>query len=79
MIASIIKRIKRLEDYYKQDPLMVLAEVDGKKDPVTITMCECIERKDTRFIKVVGGSSLEDLDLFLQAMKETARQQGKGK
>ena len=78
MKASLLKRLEDLEAQYKQDPLIVLAEVDGKEDPVKITMRECLEREDTHFIKVIGGSSLEDLDLFLKAMKEEAFRQVEG-
>ena len=78
MKASLLKRLEDLEAQYKQDPLIVLAEVDGKEDPVKITMRECLEREDTHFIKVIGGSSLEDLDLLLKAMKEEAFRQVEG-
>lgn len=78
MKASLLKRLEDIERQYKQDPLIVLAEVDGKEEPVKMTMRECLEREDTHFIKVIAGANLEDLDLFLKAMKEEAFRQVEG-
>ena len=77
MKGSILKRLEDLEARYKQDPLIVLASTDSGED-VTITMRECMEREDTHFIKVIAGANLEDLDLFLKAMKEEAFRQVEG-
>lgn len=77
MKASLLKRLEDLEAQYKQDPLIVLASTDHGEE-IKITMRECLEREDTHFIKVIGGASLEDLDLFLKAMKEEAFRQVKG-
>ena len=78
MKANLLKRLEDLEAQYKQNPLIVLASTDSGEE-IKITMRECLEREDTHFIKVIGGSSLEDLDLFLKAMKEEAfRQAGEG-
>ena len=74
MKASIIKRLEDLEAQYKQDPLIVLASTDSGEE-VKITMRECLEREDTHFIKVIAGANLEDLDLFLKAMREEAERQ----
>lgn len=74
MKANLLKRLEELEAQYKQDPLIVLASTDSGEE-VKITMRECLEREDTHFIKVIGGSSLEDLDLFLKAMREEAERQ----
>lgn len=75
MKANLLKRLEDLEARYKQDPLIVLASTDSGEE-VKITMRECLEREDTHFIKVIAGSSLQDLDLFLKAMKEEAFRQG---
>ena len=77
MKASLLKRLEDLEAQYKQDPLIVLASTDSGEE-IKITMRECLEREDTHFIKVIGGSSLEDLDLFLKAMREEAFRQVEG-
>lgn len=77
MKASLLKRLEDLEAQYKQDPLIVLASTDHGEE-IKITMRECLEREDTHFIKVIGGASLEDLDLFLKAMKEEAFRQVEG-
>ena len=77
MKGSILKRLEDLEARYKQDPLIVLASTDSGEE-VKITMRECLERKDTHFIKVIAGANLEDLDLFLKAMKEEAFRQVEG-
>lgn len=74
MKASLLKRLEDLEARYKQDPLIVLASTDSGEE-VKITMRECLERKDTHFIKVIAGANLEDLDLFLKAMREEAERQ----
>ena len=75
--GSILKRLEDLEARYKQDPLIVLASTDSGEE-VKITMRECLEREDMHFIKVISGASLEDLDLFLKAMKEEAFRQVEG-
>lgn len=77
MKADILKRLEDLERQYKQDPLIVLASTDSGEE-VKITMRECLERTDTHFIKVIGGGSLEDLDLFLKEMKEEAFREMEG-
>ena len=74
MKASLLKRLEDLEARYKQDPLIVLARTDHGEE-VKITMRECLEREDTHFIKVISGANLEDLDLFLKAMREEAERQ----
>ena len=77
MKGSILKRLEDLEARYKQDPLIVLASTDSGEE-VKITMRECLEREDTHFIKVIAGANLEDLDLFLKAMREEAERQAHG-
>lgn len=74
MKGSILKRLEDLEARYKQDPLIVLASTDSGEE-IKITMRECLEREDTHFIKVIAGANLEDLDLFLKAMREEAERQ----
>ena len=78
MKAGLLKRLEELEAKYKQDPLIVLASTDSGEQ-VKITMRECLERQDTHFIKVIAGSSLQDLDLLLKAMKEEAFRDYEGK
>ena len=77
MKASLLKRLEDMEARYKQDPLIVLASTDSGEE-VKITMRECLEREDTHFIKVIAGAGLEDLDLFIRAMKEEAFRQVEG-
>ena len=77
MKASLLKRLEDLEAQYKQDPLIVLASTDSGEE-IKITMRECLEREDTHFIKVIGGANLQDLDLFLKAMREEAFRQVEG-
>ena len=74
MKAGIIKRLEEVEAKYKQDPLIVLARLDSGEE-VKMPMRELLEREDAQFIKVIAGSSLEDLDLFLKAMREEAERQ----
>lgn len=77
MKECILKRLEDLENKYKQDPLIVLAETDSGEQ-IRLTMRECLERPDTRFVKVIAGSSLEDLKLFLDSIREEAFRQVKG-
>lgn len=74
MKAGLLKRLEDIERRYKQDPLIVLARTASGEE-IKITMRECLERKDTRFIRVIAGSSLEDLDLFLKAIEQEAQRQ----
>lgn len=55
----------------------MLASTDSGEE-IKITMRECLEREDTHFIKVIGGANLQDLDLFLKAMREEAFRQVEG-
>lgn len=79
MKAGLLKRLEDIERQYKLDPLIVLAEVGNKEDTVKMTMRECLKKENTRFIRVIAGSSLEDLDLFLKAIEEEARRHCEGK
>ena len=72
--GNILQRLEDLEARYKQKPLIVLASTDSGEEN-RITMRECLEREDTHFIKVIAGANLEDLDLFLKAMREEAERQ----
>ena len=74
MKAGLLKRLEDIERRYKQDPLIVLARTASGEE-IKITMRECLERKDTSFIRVIAGSSLEDLDLFLKAIEQEAQRQ----
>ena len=78
MKASLLKRLEDLEARYKQNPLMVLASTDSGEE-VKMPMRELLGREDAQFIKVIAGSSLEDLDLFLKAIGEDARRHCEGK
>lgn len=74
--GNILQRLEDLEARYKQKPLIVLASTDSGEE-IRITMRECLEREDTHFIKVIAGANLEDLDLFLKAMREEAERQAR--
>lgn len=78
MKASILKRLEDIEAQYKQDPLIVLASTDSGEQ-IKISMRECLERKDTHFIKVIAGSSLEDLDALLKTIEAEAWAEVEGK
>ena len=67
MIASQLKRIETLEKLCTQEPLIVLACTDTG-DNVKVSMKECIKQKYT-FLKVVSGSSLDDLDLLFKKVE----------
>lgn len=67
---DIKKRLEALEMAYKQDPLIVKCEDPEGKEHF-LKMRDFIESNYT-FKGVVSGSSLEDLDLLLQGIKEAA-------
>lgn len=71
MKESIVKRLEKIEELYRDDPLIVLAITDSGEE-IKIPMRECLERDDVEFKKVIGGSSLKDLDALLQANREAA-------
>ena len=79
MKGNVIKRLEALESRYKDEPLIVLAKTSSG-DRIKITMRECVERKDTEFIKVLSGNSLEDVRLYLDAIEQEAKAffEGKG-
>ena len=74
MKESIVKRLEKIEELYRDDPLIVIAITDSGEE-IKMPMRECLEREDTHFIKVISGANLEDLDLFLKAMREEAERQ----
>lgn len=71
MKGNIVKRLEEIEKLYRDDPLIVLAITDNGEE-IKMPMRECLERDDVEFKKVIGGSSLKDLDALLQANREAA-------
>lgn len=71
MKESIVKRLEKIEELYRDDPLIVIAITDNGEE-IKMPMRECLERDDVEFKKVIGGSSLKDLDALLQAHREAA-------
>lgn len=69
MNSQILKRLERLEERIRPNPLMVLTVVDGQQ--VEMTARECVER-DLGFIKVTDGHNLNDVDLLLEHMRKVA-------
>ena len=76
MKAGIIKRLEEIEARYKQDPIIVLARLDSGEE-VKMTMRELLETPGAQFKKVIAGSSLEDMDLFLKEVERQAHEEGK--
>ena len=71
MKESIVKRLEKIEELYRDDPLIVIAITDNGEE-IKMSMRECLERDDVEFKRVIGGSSLKDLDALLQAHREAA-------
>ncbi len=71
MEKNILNRLSTIESRLVKEPLIVLAKTD-RGDLIEIPMRECIERKDTHFCKVVRGSNLQDLDLWLEELRKSA-------
>ena len=74
MKASILKRLEVIEAQYRDEPLIVLASTDSGEE-IKMAMRECLEREDVHFKKVIGGSSLKDLEALLAAQREEAFRQ----
>lgn len=68
-MRDIMKRLVKLEERIRPNPLMVLTVVDGQQ--VEMTAKECVER-DLGFIKVTDGHNLNDLDLLLEYIYKIA-------
>lgn len=70
---DITKRLEALESVHKIEPLIVLARyADGQE--IRLPMKDFLQSKDNlEFIKIVDGTDLGDLDLFLKAIDEEAR------
>lgn len=77
MNDNINNRVKALESLYIRYPLIVKARTDSGEE-VVLKMRDFLERKNLRFEKILGGSDLEDLDLFLNRIREIAFQEGEG-
>lgn len=70
---DITKRLEALESIHKQEPLIVLALLDNGQE-IRLPMKDFLQSKDNlEFIKIVDGTDLGDLDLFLKAIDEEAR------
>ena len=72
MNQSIIGRIRVLEAKNRKNPLIVRA-CSGSGETVVLPMVECL-RRGYSFERVVSGSSLDDLDLLLQSIYNTAKE-----
>lgn len=70
-MKETINRIKALEQYYNPEPLLVLS-LDPKTGAEQVLPMKEFLKTENEFIKIVGGGSLEDLDLFLKRVKEAA-------
>ena len=75
-MKSILTRIELLEASRRSDPLLVLCE-DSNGDTAKMTVSEMLNA-GREFVRVVGGSSLKDLDTLLRAFHERALQATKG-
>lgn len=69
---DITKRLEALESKHKQEPLIVLALLDNGQE-IRLPMKDFLKRNDASFIRIVDGTDLGDLDLFLKAIDEEAR------
>ena len=71
-MRDILTRIELLEASRRQDPLLVLCE-DDDGNTVRMTVTEMLNA-GRGFVRVVGGSSLKDLDRLLTAYHDQALQ-----
>ena len=75
-MKSLLTRIELLEASRRSDPLIILT-VDGFGNEKKSTVSEMLQN-DLGFVRVVGGSSLSDLDRLLMAFHDKAIQATKG-
>lgn len=75
-MKSLLTRIELLETSRRSDPLIILT-VDGFGNEKKSTVSEMLQN-DLGFVRVVGGSSLSDLDRLLMAFHDKAIQATKG-
>lgn len=75
-MKSQIARLELLEARRRADPLLVLCE-DSNGDTAKMTVAEMFDT-GRGFVRVVGGSSLSDLDNLLSAYHEWAIQAVRG-
>lgn len=75
-MKSILSRLELLEASRRADPLIVLCE-DSNGDTARMTVSEMLNA-GRGFVRVVGGSSLSDLDNLLSAYHEWAMQAVRG-
>ena len=71
MISEIKNRLNKLELQYKDDPLIVLAQLKTG-ETVKITMRELLNTPGAQFIQVISGSSIKDLEMYLEAVRQEA-------
>ena len=71
-MKSFLARLAALEASSRQDPLILLCE-DDDGNTVRMTVTEMLNA-GRGFVRVVGGSSLKDLDRLLMAFHERALQ-----
>lgn len=75
-MKSQIARLELLEARRRADPLLVLCE-DSNGDTAKMTVAEMFDT-GRGFVRVVGGSSLKDLDRLLMAFHDKAKQAATG-
>jgi hypothetical protein len=71
-VRDILTRLELLEANKRQDPLILLCE-DDNGNAARMTVTEMLNA-GRGFVRVVGGSSLKDLDMLLAAFHERALQ-----
>ena len=71
-MRDILTRLELLEASRRQDPLVLLCE-DDNGNTARMTVTEMLNA-GRGFVRVVGGSSLKDLDRLLMAFHERALQ-----
>ena len=69
-MKSFLARLAALEASRRQDPLILLCE-DDNGNAVRMTVTEMLNA-GRGFVRVVGGSSLKDLDRLLTAYHDQA-------
>lgn len=72
MNSNYIKRIEAIEQRYKKEPIMCLTIVDGLEKMLPLK--EVLSR-DLPMCGFVGGSDLNDLDLWLAYLEKIAMSQ----
>lgn len=72
--AGFLKRIEELEKRYKRDPLVVMAKTDDGGEERVLLRDLAARGEAWRFIRVVGGSDIDELNILFREWDKAAEE-----